>query len=396
MKKLVLKMMAVCAGALIVSCGSGKNMLSVSSLDGEWNITEVDGQKISTERMPFIGFDVAQKRIYGNSGCNRMMGSFEADSLKPGTLKFGQIGSTRMMCPDMKTEQMVLGALDKVTSFQTVSDKPDVITLCNQDGQPLMTLEKKAAPEVSLSDLSGEWVIELVNGKKIVGTAEVTPFIGFNLDESRIYGNVGCNTINGALMQEDGKPNSLRFDNVATTMMMCPDMETETIVLNALNETKSFSMKDDKVYLTDEGFLELEEELNELKNVKRPEVIKALKEARALGDLSENADYDAARAEQAQVEGRIQELEKIMENAHIIKKGSTDKVSLGTTVKIKYVDDDDIEEYRIVGSKEADPSNNKISNESPIAMAIMNAKAGEIRKVASPNGEYEVEIVEIC
>ena len=73
-------------------------------------------------------------------------------------------------------------------------------------------------------------------------------------------------------------------------------------------------MTDNKVYLTDEGFLELEEELNELKNVKRPAVIKALKEARALGDLSENADYDAARTEQAQVEGRIQELEKIMEN----------------------------------------------------------------------------------
>ena len=246
MKKLVLKMMAVCAGALIVSCGSGKNMLSVSSLDGEWNITEVDGQKISTERMPFIGFDVAQKRIYGNSGCNRMMGSFEADSLKPGTLKFGQIGSTRMMCPDMKTEQMVLGALDKVTSFQTVSDKPGVITLCNQDGQPLMTLEKKAAPEVSLSDLSGEWVIELVNGKKIVGTAEVTPFIGFNLDESRIYGNVGCNTINGALTQEDGKPNSLRFDNVATTMMMCPDMKTEQMVLGALDKVTSFQTVSDK------------------------------------------------------------------------------------------------------------------------------------------------------
>ena len=105
-------------------------------------------------------------------------------------------------------------------------------------------------------------------------------------------------------------------------------------------------MKDNKVYLTDEGFLELEEELQELKNVKRPEVIKALKEARALGDLSENADYDAARAEQAQVEGRIQELEKIIENAHIIEKGSTDKVSLGTTVKIKYIEDDEIDEYR--------------------------------------------------
>ena len=153
----------------------------------------------------------------------------------------------------------------------------------------------------------------------------------------------------------------------------------------------------EKIYLTDEGFLELEEELNELKNVKRPAVIKASKEARALGDLSENADYDAARSEQAQVEGRIQELEKIMENASIIEKGSTDSVSLGTTVKIKYIDDDDdeLEEYRIVGSKEADPSNNKISNESPLAIAIMDAKEGDVRTVESPNGSYDVEIVEI-
>ena len=153
----------------------------------------------------------------------------------------------------------------------------------------------------------------------------------------------------------------------------------------------------EKVFLTDEGFLELETELNELKNVRRPAVIKALKEARALGDLSENADYDAARAEQAQVEGRILELEKIMENAVIIEKRTTDSVSLGTTVKIKYIDDDDneVEEYMIVGSKEADPSNNKISNESPLAVAIMNAKAGEVRTVESPNGSYDVEILEI-
>lgn len=158
-------------------------------------------------------------------------------------------------------------------------------------------------------------------------------------------------------------------------------------------------MSEEKVYLTDEGFLELETELNELKNVRRPAVIKALKEARALGDLSENADYDAARSEQAQVEGRIQELEKIMENAEIIEKGNTDSVGLGITVKVKYIDEDDddeeIEEYRIVGSKEADPSNNKISNESPLAKAIMNAKVGEIRSVESPNGTYDVEIVEI-
>jgi transcription elongation factor GreA len=156
-------------------------------------------------------------------------------------------------------------------------------------------------------------------------------------------------------------------------------------------------MMSNKVYLTNEGFLEIEEELNHLKEVKRPEVIKALKDARALGDLSENADYDAARNEQAQIEGRILELEKILETAEIIEKRDTDKVGLGTTVTIRYLDEDDdeTEEYRIVGSKEADPSNNKISNESPLAQAIMGAKAGDERTVESPRGSYRVEIVEI-
>lgn len=151
-----------------------------------------------------------------------------------------------------------------------------------------------------------------------------------------------------------------------------------------------------KVYLTNEGFLEIEEELNNLKEVKRPEVIKALKDARALGDLSENADYDAARNEQAQVEGRIKELEQLLEKAELIEKQDTDKVGLGTTVTIKYIDDDDdVEEYRIVGSKEADPSNDKISNESPLAKAVMGHKVGEVCIVESPNGNYNVEIMEI-
>ena len=154
--------------------------------------------------------------------------------------------------------------------------------------------------------------------------------------------------------------------------------------------------KENTFIMTAEGFLEAENELNELKNVRRPEVIKALKEARALGDLSENADYDAARDEQAKVEGRIAELEKLLETAELIEKRDTDKVGLGATVKIMYDDDSsDTEEYRIVGSKEADPSNNKISNESPLAKAIMNAKVGETCTVESPNGNYEVKVLEI-
>ena len=114
--------------------------------------------------------------------------------------------------------------------------------------------------------------------------------------------------------------------------------------------------------LTSEGFLELETELNNLKSVDRPRIIEAIKEARAQGDLSENADYDAARDEQAKIEARIQELEYMLEHAKIIEKVSGDTVSVGTTVTLQYIDDEDEEVYSIVGALEADPFENKISN----------------------------------
>ena len=152
--------------------------------------------------------------------------------------------------------------------------------------------------------------------------------------------------------------------------------------------------KENTFIMTAEGFLEAENELNELKNVRRPEVIKALKEARALGDLSENADYDAARNEQAIIEAKIQELEYKLEHAEIIDNKNKNEVSLGSVVTISY-DDGEEEEYKIVGSMEADPFENKISNESPIAKAILGKKAGEIVSVESPNGSYDVKIVSI-
>lgn len=151
-----------------------------------------------------------------------------------------------------------------------------------------------------------------------------------------------------------------------------------------------------KTLLTEQGYIDLKNELDNLINVKRPENIKAIKDARALGDLSENADYDAARNEQAEIEGRIQQLEKILENVEIIESASNfGKVGVGCTVEIKYIEDDEIEEYQIVGSQEADPFASKISNESPIAQAIMNHKTGDIVDVVSPNGVYQVEIVSI-
>jgi transcription elongation factor greA len=151
-----------------------------------------------------------------------------------------------------------------------------------------------------------------------------------------------------------------------------------------------------EIYLTEKGLDEIKKELDFLKLEKRPEIILALKEARAQGDLSENSEYDAARNEQALVESKIAELEKMVENAVVIKEVDTDKVSIGTSVKIEYVDDGETESYMVVGSKEADPFENKISNESPIAQAIMGKKIGDVVSVASPNGQYSVKILEIA
>ena len=148
------------------------------------------------------------------------------------------------------------------------------------------------------------------------------------------------------------------------------------------------------IELTQEGLEQIQEELNKLRNEDRPRIIQALKDARAQGDLSENADYDAARAEQATVEGRIQELEYMVDNHKIIEV-SKDVVGMGTTVVIKYVDDNEEETYKIVGPTEVDINENKISNESPIGKAICGHKKGDTCEVESPNGTYKVKVVSI-
>ena len=152
--------------------------------------------------------------------------------------------------------------------------------------------------------------------------------------------------------------------------------------------------KEDKIIMTSEGYLSLEEELNDLKENQRPAVIKALKEARALGDLSENAEYDTAKNMQGQIEARIKEIEYKLEHSEIMD-GSKDLVSVGSVVLVKYLDGNDTEEYKIVGSLEADPFENKISNESPIGKSLLNKKVGDVITVESPNGSYDIKIEKI-
>lgn len=154
--------------------------------------------------------------------------------------------------------------------------------------------------------------------------------------------------------------------------------------------------KEKEIYLTSEGFLKLEEELDHLKKVERPDVITAIKEARALGDLSENAEYSSARERQGKLEARIKEIEYTLEHATIIENNNDGKVCVGSVVTVKYEEDDEEEEYTIVGTNEADPFENKISNESPIAVAVMGKKEGDKVSVESPNGSFDIEIIKVA
>ena len=154
-------------------------------------------------------------------------------------------------------------------------------------------------------------------------------------------------------------------------------------------------MLDEKFYVTEEGLKELKEEYENLVHVVRNEVIEDLKAARAQGDLSENADYDAARDKQAQVEARIKELEHMIRNAEVISENrGTSYVRLGSTVTVEPMDTHEKITFTIVGTVEADPLNGKVSNANPLAEAILEKKVGTVVTV-EVDEPYDVKIVEI-
>jgi len=149
--------------------------------------------------------------------------------------------------------------------------------------------------------------------------------------------------------------------------------------------------------MTKEGKQKLEQELENLKTVKRKEVVERIKIARSFGDLSENSEYDSAKEEQAFVEGRITTLENMIRNAKIIEESEMDSgiVSLGKTITFVELPNGDEETYSIVGSAEADPFEGKISNDSPIAKSLLGKKVGDEVTVQTPGGEMNVRIVTI-
>lgn len=235
MKKMLISAAAF-AAVVLSSCGTTGKSVDIS---GEWNVVSVKGEQVAGN--PYIGFDLAEGRIYGNAGCNRIMGGVEVDSVNPGKIGFTGVGATRMMCPDMETEQKVLEALNEVAGYQASSAG---VELTDKDGNVLMSLEKKEAPAVSVNDINSKWNITKVEGAA-VEVADKTPFISFNVAENAVHGNGGCNIINGSFSQEEGNPSSLKFGQMISTMMAGPGMETERKVLSAMNKVASFVVNED-------------------------------------------------------------------------------------------------------------------------------------------------------
>ena len=216
------------------SCASTKNAATISSISGEWNIIEINGTAVVPapgQQFPYIGFDTKTGKVFGNSGCNRMMGSFDVNA-KPGMIDLGALASTRMACPDMTVENNILTALGQVKKYKKLGKEN--IALCGSSKRPIIVLQKKETA-VGLSELNGKWMISEAGGVAIPTGMEKQPFIEFNISEKSLHGNAGCNLINGGF-----QTNAISFPQVISTMMACPDMTVESRVMQALNSVQSF------------------------------------------------------------------------------------------------------------------------------------------------------------
>lgn len=220
---------------MLTSCQAARHTLSSSIIDGEWNITEVNGSAVKAESRPYIGFDIRKNRVYGTPGCNRISGSFDFED-KNGQIKFGAIASTMMACPDMELERNILQALNSAESIK--SSGKERLTLCDKNKKPLLKMERRFH-KVPFSDIKGKWRIVTVFGENAPAD-EQAPFVDFDTQNGRLSAFAGCNRLSGAIKSEGD--NKLTISNVASTRMACPDMSLEQNVITALGQAGSFGI----------------------------------------------------------------------------------------------------------------------------------------------------------
>ncbi len=261
------KIIAVCCGMsawiLLGSCSTSRNATTLISINGEWNIIEISNRAVVPpvgNKFPFIGFDTESGRMYGISGCNRMMGSFDVNA-KPGKIKLNGMGGTKMQCTDMSLEQNILTRLAQVKRYKTLN--PENIALYGSSKSPLMVLQRREEGEnkrpekrneraATIADLEGSWLIKKIGEATTPEGMEQQPFLEFNVTEKRVNGHAGCNILNGSFETDDEKPASIRFPQIITTLRACPDGATEQLILQALNRVCRFDCLEESVGLYDE------------------------------------------------------------------------------------------------------------------------------------------------
>lgn len=228
-KKSVFAVMA--AAVLMSSCKTSQ----LPALDGEWNVTVVEGKTVEAEQLPFVGFDAEKSLVYGNAGCNLISGTYSVDG-NTSKIELGNVAATMMACPNMELEQSVLKALNGVARIDATD--ADHLVLQDADKKTLLQLEKRFRI-VPLEDVAGEWRIMTVFGEKMPATDE-TPAVNFDIEAKRLSAYAGCNRLSAGFMP--GEKNELSVGNVMSTRMACPDMTAEQNVINALGQVKSYGV----------------------------------------------------------------------------------------------------------------------------------------------------------
>ena len=206
----------VAASVLLVSCHTAKETVSGNDIRGEWNIVEIEGTPVEAQSQPFIGFDVANGRIYGYSGCNRLMGSLNLSG--ENKIELEQMASTMMACPDMEVERRVLDALASVKSLK---NEGNTLVLYGPARKPLMLLQKRF-DLVPLSSLKGEWEVVSLYGTALPADMENTPSIDLDIATNRVSGNSGCNRLTGEIRRDEAVEN---FSDAIQAALMGGDAE---------------------------------------------------------------------------------------------------------------------------------------------------------------------------
>ena len=231
---------------LLTSCQVTRHATSSSMIEGEWNITEVNGSAINAHPSPYIGFNTQENCVYGNSGCNKIAGSFDFKG-KNGQIELGQMLSTMMACPNMELEQSILQELNSVECIK-FSDN-EHLALCDKNRKPLIQMERRFHT-VPLSDIDGKWRIVSVFGENMP-VSDQTPYVNFDTGNSCISAFAGCNHLSGSI--KSGEKNTLIISNAATTMMACPDMRVEDMVKMVLPEIRTVDLVNDSVMRLNSG-----------------------------------------------------------------------------------------------------------------------------------------------